>query len=220
MPGQTPIYTIPYPLPADAVVDYPALGLNLANRLEAIIKDLYAGPACRVRTGAAVVIPSQAGASSIPFTAEDFDPANMHDPVTNNNMVTIPKAGIYVAQFSAIFTTGAAAPAAPLQNYIRMIGGSAGVELDVTIPFSTPGVAGQQVRAGATIVTRCALNSQLRVDMFNQTGQSITLSQSAPSSAAYTVAWVSPFAATVLAELLGELLGDEAAPALEELELR
>lgn len=34
MPGQTPRYQIPYAIPDDQVVDYPAASLNLANRLE------------------------------------------------------------------------------------------------------------------------------------------------------------------------------------------
>jgi len=50
MPSQTTKFRIPYPLPADALVDYPALGLNLAQVLEAALvgapplRTAYAAP--------------------------------------------------------------------------------------------------------------------------------------------------------------------------------
>jgi len=44
MPGQTPILRLPYPLPADALVDYPALGQNLATLLEQTIRQTLAIP--------------------------------------------------------------------------------------------------------------------------------------------------------------------------------
>jgi len=37
MPNRTPRYSIPYPIPADALVDYPALGSDLASTLEALL---------------------------------------------------------------------------------------------------------------------------------------------------------------------------------------
>jgi len=37
MPNRTPRYSIPYPIPADALVDYPALGSDLASTLETLL---------------------------------------------------------------------------------------------------------------------------------------------------------------------------------------
>src|SRR5262252_4200381 len=40
MPANTPKLAIPYPLPADAVTDYPTTGQQLANRLEALLQQI------------------------------------------------------------------------------------------------------------------------------------------------------------------------------------
>lgn len=40
MPGTTPIYGFPYPEPTDLVADYPALGQQLAEDIEAVLPDL------------------------------------------------------------------------------------------------------------------------------------------------------------------------------------
>ncbi len=37
MPSQTPALAVPYPLPEDALVDYPALGAQLASKIEALL---------------------------------------------------------------------------------------------------------------------------------------------------------------------------------------
>lgn len=37
MPGTTPVYGFPYPEPTDLVADYPALGQNLAEDIEAVL---------------------------------------------------------------------------------------------------------------------------------------------------------------------------------------
>ena len=40
MPGTTPVYGFPYPEPTDLVADYPALGQQLAEDIEAVLPDL------------------------------------------------------------------------------------------------------------------------------------------------------------------------------------
>jgi hypothetical protein len=40
MPGTTPVYGFPYPEPTDLVADYPALGQQLAEDIEAVLPDV------------------------------------------------------------------------------------------------------------------------------------------------------------------------------------
>ena len=58
MPDETPALAVPYPLPGDAVVDYPALGRLLAERVDAL-----AAPLWSYRNSPAVVTANSFGAS-------------------------------------------------------------------------------------------------------------------------------------------------------------
>jgi len=48
MPAETPLFKLPYPLPTDAVVDYPSVGRDLAETAEALIGQVTRPPTIHV----------------------------------------------------------------------------------------------------------------------------------------------------------------------------
>lgn len=91
MPGQTALLEIPYPVPADAITDYPALGQDLAELLEAEILDLaYAQITAPVTVASAseaapttiVTLPATTFDGESPVVVEFFAPRAQNPDVS------------------------------------------------------------------------------------------------------------------------------------------
>lgn len=137
-------------------------------------------PACRVRSSADLAC-ANAATTALAFSVEDYDNAGMHDPVTNNNRVTIARAGLYRVDFTAIFTATVVG-----NSYLRLRRNGA-VEADHSPIFATGNL---QTRVACGCIMKCAAGDYIDVGYFNNTGGSVTVTFSAPSSAALMVAYL------------------------------
>ena len=208
MPDQTPKLGIPYPLPADAVTDYPGVGQDLAETLEALFADF---PTCKVSKSSDTAVPSGQSVY-VPFDLERWDPWAMHDPAVNPTRVTAPKAGLYLVTAN-LFLSLAVAPAAGspgMQNYARLRARGNLYFADQSVSFLGAGTI-RLTFAGMVVLN---VGDYVELGVFNSTGQTMTVAYAVNSAPDLGVAYLGPSAPTLLQELLDSLRAEaEPAPA-------
>ena len=132
MPNETPILGLPFPLPEDALVDYPATGQELAETIEHLITELAFSQITATFTVGSLqpafdtVIPGSAVAyDGTPVLAEFVSPA-VSPPMTASGYITL-------GLFDELGTR---------QGYCQVFypggGGSFGVPLAWRFPFTPP----------------------------------------------------------------------------------
>lgn len=131
MPGSTPVYGFPYPEPTDLVADYPALGQNLAEDIEAVLPTIG---------GLAPVSPTSIANSGGSAT-------NTAGLVTFTSVTSISLNGVFTASYRNYFVTydiTGASTASSAELYMRLR--ASGTDLTTTY-------LGQRLYAGGASVT-------------------------------------------------------------------
>jgi len=143
-------------------------------------------PYCLLIHSVTQTFPSGSTTTTLNFDTERVDASNMHDPVTNNNRITIARAGIYLGLFAAILNCTAGVVGL---SYIRMRQNGTSY-LDQTVDWAQAQPTAQRVVA--VCIFSCAAGDYLDVAYFNGTSVNVTTSASSPSSPVFSAAYIAP----------------------------
>lgn len=118
--------------------------------------------ACRVTRASNLTIPWNT-TTTVDFTAEDYDTDSMHDNVTNNNRVTINKAGMYALEFTGEMQGTSPTNYGQLRFSIQLNDG-VDIAMDQKNPIDAASSVPQRFRVGVT--TRLAVGDFLKARIF------------------------------------------------------
>jgi len=191
MPDRTPLFLIPYPLPEDALTDYPALGSELANTIEGVFK----APSCRAYSDVGVSAPHNA-TTVVPLNRERWDTPHpsgggMHDGTSAApGRIYAPRAGIYAIHASMLVTAGGTPT--NLNSYARLRHQNTNYIADVIVPWSAAAPAMTQARLTLSSVWALAFNEMVELCLFNSSGFAATINSSAVISPEFALTWLAP----------------------------